>query len=630
MAKSELTLMKSWGYFFCGAFFLSGLLAWSVFCVSYIPTNDGPQHILSAYIENHYSDPGSIYSTYLERSPQFAYRGFALIMKPMENMFGWQLGAQFSILIILLLNAWGFTALVLALDSRRKWIAYFGFPLVWSWNMYMGFFSFAVGTGLGYWILAYVLAIKKWDLVRWTTLAGALGLQAMSHVFTAGLTGFLLAFLLVFKQPTWLARGKRLLVVGLVGLPAATIAFGTLLHRNDQLSQGGVSWLTWEESAAIVPHMLIPGPWLNTLPWLILILFAIVAGLWRLIKESLLFEEKVFFGVGLVSLVIAVLGPRDIDGWQFFSQRFAVLGISSLLLILPFEIIRGKKLEFCARLLLVAGPLSSIIVYSNINRNLADSCIDLIETVSSATVREGMSHFIPLSVSCGLPSPSSKRTIPFMRPEAQAGALYAVATGSLTSVMFLDSLALNAFVIRKGSSAPSRKGAYKELGIPALIGVDLLPLAGTETLTNDKPLVYRFAAPGMAEDFDNVFVTGADEANVDLLKGLGFVELWRHGKIWVGRFEPCTIVFEPSDHVPYPPKMNIGLYPYEVSIFIDSIAKVTSSSYEYPHAPCGDVWVQMKPKIPGSFSIYDPKNRPNLKNRVFVSELKEISTDKAN
>jgi hypothetical protein len=88
--------------------------------------------------------------------------------------------------------------------------------------------------------------------------------------------------------------------------------------------------------------------------------------------------------------------------------------------------------------------------------------------------------------------------------------------------------------------------------------------------------------------------------------------------------------FEPSDHVPYPPKMNIGLYPYEVSIFIDSIAKVTSSSYEYPHAPCGDVWVQMKPKIPGSFSIYDPKNRPNLKNRVFVSELKEISTDKAN
>ena len=33
-------------------------LVWCLWVVPYIPTHDGPQHILSAHIENHYSNPG--------------------------------------------------------------------------------------------------------------------------------------------------------------------------------------------------------------------------------------------------------------------------------------------------------------------------------------------------------------------------------------------------------------------------------------------------------------------------------------------------------------------------------------------------------------------------------------------
>lgn len=622
MTQSKLILSKeSWVPFFFAICFLTGLLAWSVFCIPYLPTNDGPQHILSAYIENHFNDPGSIYPIYLERSPQFAYRGFALVMRPMEVLFGWKLGTQFAILIILLLSAWGFTAMVLALDSRRKWVACFGFPLAWSWSLYMGFFSFTVGTALGYWILAYVLAIKKWNWVRWVTLSAALCLQAMSHVFTAGLTGLVMTCLLVMKQPTWRDRGKRLLVVGLAGLPAATIAFGALIHRNDSATQPvHPTWLTWNELVSVVPHMLIPGPSLYTFSFLLLILVAAGAAVCRLRKNCLSFEEKVFLGVGIASLIVIIFCPMDIEGWQFFTPRFSLLGISSLLLLLPFEAIRGKVSIVSARLLVVAAASFSVNIYANVNQGLASSCKDLIDAVSMSSVHRGISHFVPLSVSCGLASPSSSRPIPYMKPELQAGALYAVATDSLPSTMFMNSLATSAFAARTGPTAPVRESPYRALGIPRLVGVDVLPLTGLEAIAGDRSMVYRFAAPGMEEFYENIFVTGASKANIDLLKSMGFVELWSHRTIWVGRFEPCTIVFKPHGDVPYRPKLTMGLYPFEVSIFLDSSAEVASATYKYPYAPCGDAWVRMEPKLPGTYSIYDSKNRPYLTNRVFVSD----------
>jgi hypothetical protein len=621
MAESNLKLGKSWLHFFFAICFLSGALAWSVFCIPYLPTNDGPQHILSAYIENHYNDPGSIYPIFLERSPQFAYRGFALVMRPMEMLFGWQLGTQFAISIILLLNAWGFTALVLAFDSKRKWVACFGFPLAWSWSLYMGFFSFTVGTALGYWILAYVLAVKKWNWVRWVTLSAALCLQAMSHVFTAGLTGLVMVCLLVMKEPTWLDRAKRLLVVGLAGLPAATIALGTLVHRNDRVTQPvHPSWLSFDEFVSVVPHILIPGPSLYTLSFLSLIFFAVGITLWRLLKNTLSFEEKFFFGVGIGSLAVIILCPLHIEGWQFFTPRFSLLGLSSLLLLLPFEAVTGKSFIVSARLLVVAASLISINTYTHVNMGLASSCEDLIAAVSMSSVRRGISHFVPLSVSCGLVSPSSGRPIPFMNPELQAGALYAVATSSLPSTMFMNSLATSAFAARTGPSAPVRKSPYRVLGIPRLVGVDVLALTGMEAIVDEKSMVYRFAAPGMEEFYKSIFVTGATETNIDLLKGMGYVELWHHRTIWVGRFEPCTIVFKPNGNVPYRPKLTMGLYPFEVSIFVDSFATANSATYEYPHAPCGDAWVRMEPNLSGTYSIYDPKNRPYLTNRVFVSD----------
>ena len=50
---------------------VSALVVGSFFVVPYLPTNDGPQAIFSAHVENHFGDPGSIFPRQLHpASPQ--------------------------------------------------------------------------------------------------------------------------------------------------------------------------------------------------------------------------------------------------------------------------------------------------------------------------------------------------------------------------------------------------------------------------------------------------------------------------------------------------------------------------------------------------------------------------------
>lgn len=132
----------------------AGLVA-ALWAVKYLPTNDGPEHVLSGYIENHYEDAGSPYRGALTLLPGFASRGFALLFLPFEAFFGWATALKLSQSVMALAMLWGFTALVLALERTRlgdaspglrRFAAPLGVVVALPWVFYMGFFPNTVAT----------------------------------------------------------------------------------------------------------------------------------------------------------------------------------------------------------------------------------------------------------------------------------------------------------------------------------------------------------------------------------------------------------------------------------------------------------------------------------------------------
>jgi hypothetical protein len=113
----------------------------SVFFVPYLPTNDGPQHVLSAHIENHYSDPDTIYALLLVPAPQFAAKGFALIFGLLEALVPWHVALRITLGAIAAATGLAASQIALALEPRRHAAAFLVMGLAVHWHLYMGFFK---------------------------------------------------------------------------------------------------------------------------------------------------------------------------------------------------------------------------------------------------------------------------------------------------------------------------------------------------------------------------------------------------------------------------------------------------------------------------------------------------------
>jgi hypothetical protein len=209
-------------------------LVYALWVVPYLPTSDGPQHVLAAHIENHYSDPGSAYPEFYRILPQFAEKGFALVFAPLESILPWRVALRVTLSLMALAFAWGFALVVLSLDRTRRATAMLGFVFALPWALYMGFFQFVVGTTLGMYTLAFVLRRPTTTTARHVVLAVLLLAQGVCHVFTALLTGAIVTVLALVAAPK---RG-RLPELGrmmLVGAPAAALLGLTFVERGRDL-----------------------------------------------------------------------------------------------------------------------------------------------------------------------------------------------------------------------------------------------------------------------------------------------------------------------------------------------------------------------------------------------------------
>ncbi len=286
---------------------LSLLLAGTLWVVPYLPTNDGPEWVFASHLENHYGDPGTIYRDVLVPTSQFASRGFTPILSLFDGWLGWERGLQVALTVTVLLSAWGFAALVCAIDTRRWPLGLLGFPLALSWPLYMGLWAFVVSTAVGLFVIALAVRLRTPTWKGRLLLSLALLMNAFAHVFGAVLTGGVVLVLGVARAP----RSRRLGEVGrvaLTGLPAAAVlaaCVAVALGQPVSPLAHGVERLPWRDAAAILPRTIAPGPLARALPVTLAVAFA--AGL-ALARARRPVTDSADRGLGIAAVLLLLLG----------------------------------------------------------------------------------------------------------------------------------------------------------------------------------------------------------------------------------------------------------------------------------------------------------------------------------
>jgi len=87
---------------------------------------------------------------------------------------------------------------------RRLWLGLFGFAAAVQWQVYMGFFSYYIATGFGFYVIAVAAWRPKWSVVWRIVLGAGLACQALLHPVPAVTCGLVVAAIGLWRSP---ARG---------------------------------------------------------------------------------------------------------------------------------------------------------------------------------------------------------------------------------------------------------------------------------------------------------------------------------------------------------------------------------------------------------------------------------------
>ncbi|HEY8073650.1 MAG TPA: hypothetical protein VIF62_06065 [Labilithrix sp.] len=571
--------MKASSAFWLGMIALSVLAILDVWIVAYLPTNDGPQAIFSAHIENHYADPGSIYAATLVPSPQFAYRGFDALYAPLEGFFGWRDALRIALCVVVLGFAWSFAAAVLALEPKRRAAAYLGFVVAWMWPLYMGFFAFVIGTSIGLGALAIALRAKTFDVRTNAIVTVVLIVGAVAHVFTAVLAWAVLFVMLVARaEPSERVRtGLRLLVPAVV--PVAVLALAATLH---DVNTNELHYVPFATRMHAVTRLLAPGPSWRAWSFVVVLASAIALAVAR--RRTLRREERAALATGLAFLVLALVAPRDIKNWEFFSPRFFPLGAALVFLAAPFELVSAS-----------AAPAFSfatlaLVATAGFNRDLARGCGDALGGLAVPIERHGINMPINLSSYCGVSADPETSEVPYMAPLHHVGALYATAQGGSTPWLFIGSAAAHGFRARPGGikvPVPDRKHYAPILRSPRFHVDD----AYRRSILLE---LYATAAPS-----EGVILAGAEPRDLALLRDQGFALDYARGSFALGHFEPCRFeVTMPASDAERPIRIEAGSG--DLPLVIAAIENVPPridgerAHFDVARGPCGAIWVRVR------------------------------------
>lgn len=565
----------------------SAALVAALHAVPYIPTNDGPQAVLMAFIENHYSDPGVVFPEQVEPTWQFAHRGFSFLFLPLESVFGWREALRLTLSVIALTTAWGFAALVAVVEPARRYWGLAGFGVALGWHLYMGFFSFEWATGIGLLILAAAVAGKDRTRLGGPAVSVALGFQAICHVSAASLTGILLILIVAFRAP----RGavlREFARLALIGAPALLVLGGLAIQHDEHVKIPFTTQFvgsTLGEHLAQFPHIVSPGP--SSRAWIVLavVVAALIAAFvrWRRVSPV----EKALTVGATAFLVAGVVAPLHMPGMQFLAQRFVPSAVFCALTLVPAERIKGTLPRRVLELGLLGLVLVSTWQYAGLHRSLHASSADDLAGLDQPLRRTSVQ--LPILLGRGM-DPSLSAQVPHLDPVLHLGALYAVEHGGSIPYLFTRASAVYAF--RAKSSAR---------GVRPIPPIDpYWTVLGTEEFEHDPTyrtrIVDELSAFGMF--YESIVALRARPEDIARLRLRGYEADWTSGSLFLGHFAPCSASVEIVGTAPAA-RIAWGLYPLPDASHRTPVPRATQHEgaplrIDLEGVACGEIWVRLE------------------------------------
>lgn len=511
--------------------------------VPYLPTNDGPQHVFAGVAANHLDEAARGYGRYLERRQPITSLGFHALFSTLELVLPWRVALTTTLATIVLLWGGGYTTLARLVRPERAVLGLLGFAMALGWPLYMGLFSFALGTALGFWILAFALWRRPAQPLDRIALALALVIQAMAHLFTAQATALALVALTLSCSPKE-RRLKELGLLALVGLPTMGIAALTLTSGASALFTTDMATADLATTAsdfgpldrvALLAETFVSGPWWRGGAPVLLAIggLAWTARSWRDAPAL----ERGLAVAGAILLVLAVAVPFDITGWEYLGPRFIPLGVSLGILLVPIERLGRPRWAMAS---VALWSLAAVAWAGWFHRALYRRCEIALSGLDAPVTRSGPRLGVTFDLTAGLPSHDRWRQadVPFIKPLLNLGQLYAASQGGVPSWLFTSRPELHpiAFSDEGRRSYPPVHDAVaitdpEVLGDPARRG----------------ELVAFLAALG--SHFEDV-VLSATPADVDGLAARGYALDHRREGFALARFVGCPMTVSLATEAP--------------------------------------------------------------------------------
>jgi hypothetical protein len=564
--------------------------------VPLLPTNDGAQHVLVGHIAAHYADPGAdLYRAYLEPLPQFAESGFAALFVPLDGLLGWRAALRATLAVGLLGNAWAFAWLVRLLAPGRSIVGLLGFAFAFGWPLYMGFFPFVVASALGMLVVALTIRRAEPRAMDWVALAALLGAVAWMHAATAALTGIVVAVLVLARTPRGGHLGALARLVA-VGLPAlAVVAAATVAHAAPEAKgiRYPLLWTPLDVRLRELPRVLFPGPGWRSALGLAVVTAGLASAVARARRGALTGAERGVAGVAALFLLLAVVGPKHIPGWQFFSPRFVPFAVAMAAALVAVEDApspRARRAIGAAVALVAAASLAGTAAF---HRRLWAGCADTYAGVDEPLHRTWFQLPILLGPKCGVDPDPTVSEMPYLSANLNAGALYATAHGGLTPYVFAGDPSIDAFRYRPGDAThplPIRPEPtyWQTIGEPRF----------DEDPAFRAGVLARLAGYGAV--YEDIVVVGGRPADLDAFVARGFVADYRGQSTLVARFRGCPIEVDvPRAAIDAPLTVEYGLVPVPEARWsrafepADLAGDGPSARVRVPQSACGDVWVRV-------------------------------------
>jgi len=563
----------------------------AVWCVDYLPTHDGPQHIFGIHAANRLQDEQTGYGAFLEAALPVTSHGFALVYMPFDFFLPWKTALKIAMTLMILIWIAGATVFAHGVHSERSWLGIALSVAAFQWSLYMGLFSFYTATGFGLFVLAIAFRVPRWSARQRLLLAGLLFVQALLHVVPALVTGMILAILVGSRsdRSRWISEGLKL---ALMGFPAACVALA--LSTLDMAEHGGHTDPDWSHAWPgpwILGKCFIGGPAWRAWP-LTLVAVAAPASILALGKSRIRPEDRALLVAGGLLLIAAVALPLDLRAWDFFSVRFIPMGVCCLVAAIPLERVVAASWKRALVGALVLYAAASMLWALHYNRGLDERSADALSGLQADLSRNGPRLPIVLDPYLGRPYEDREADMPYFLPLWNLGQLYATSQGGLVPHVFAVNERIHHVLYREewDESYPAIPDGIRSWG---------RKLAKPE---NRGDVGLRSALTTYAGIFgaayQDIILWGRPEDG-DLLINRGYVPEWRQGGLMIARFEGCPLALTLPASVARDGAVvvEMGWYPLwdGVRRYRVSTAAEVRDPIVVPldHAPCGAVWVRV-------------------------------------